>query len=321
MEFFSLVEPYLNQVNAMLEEKLLADNELIHEVAQYLLLASGKRLRPALVLLSGQFAQDLAPTRAQRLVKVAAAVEMIHMATLVHDDIIDDAVLRRGMPAVRTQFSNAVAVLSGDFLFAAAFRLFSSAGDLNIVDMAAHVVHVMCVGEIYQNMDHGRIASEEAYWKRIEAKTGFFLETSCRLGAEATGVTQNVKDLLGRYGHHIGLAYQVVDDLLDWLADPETLGKAVGEDVAAGVYTLPVIYALRQPIYGPRVQEILSGSAPGEQVEALRHVLEQSGALQYAKSQAEFHIEQALLMCRELPAGLAREALQELAEFVLARQY
>lgn len=321
MEFFSLVEPHLAQVNAMLEEQLLTDNELIQEVAQYLLLASGKRLRPALVLLSGQFGASPEPFQAKRLVEVATAVEMIHMATLVHDDIIDDAVLRRGMPAVRTQFSNAVAVLSGDFLFASAFRLFSRAGDLEIVELAAKVVHVMCVGEIYQNMDHGRIATEEAYWKRIEAKTGFFLETSCRLGALAAGVPEEIQVPLARYGHHIGLAYQVVDDLLDWLANPEKLGKAVLEDVGAGVYTLPIIHALGQPAYGGAVQDILSAAEPGSHIEELRQILVQSGALDYAKGQAEHHIAQALDMCRQLPASPARSALEELAEFVLAREY
>lgn len=321
MEFFSLVEPHLAQVNTMLEEQLLTDNESIHEVAQYLLLASGKRLRPALVLLAGQFGNETASLQQRRLLEVATAVEMIHMATLVHDDIIDDAVLRRGIPAVRTQFSNAVAVLSGDFLFALAFRLFSQAGDLAIVELAAKVVHVMCVGEIYQNMDHGRIATEEAYWKRIEAKTGFFLETSCRLGAIATGVSQDVETLLGQYGHHIGLAYQVVDDLLDWLADPEKLGKAVMEDVGAGVYTLPIIYALKQPAYKDNVQEILSSPDPARYVEDLRQILVRSGALEYSKSQAEHHIALALDVCRQLPPVPARQALQELAEFVLAREY
>ena len=305
----------------MLEEQLLTGNELIENVAQYLLVASGKRLRPALVLLSGQFGSELPAARQEKLVQVATAVEMIHMATLVHDDIIDDAVLRRGMPAVRSQFSDTVAVLAGDFLFALAFRLFSSTGDLAIVDIAARVVHVMCVGEIHQSMDHGQIATEDAYWRRIEAKTGFFLETSCRLGAIATGVPERIETLLGGYGHHIGLAYQVVDDLLDWLASPETLGKAVGEDVAAGVYTLPIIYALQQDRVGYQVQKILSGPHPETQVEELRHLLEKSGALQYAKSRAGYHIDQALDKCRQLPGGPAQRALEELAEFVLAREF
>ncbi|MCL4495764.1 MAG: polyprenyl synthetase family protein [Firmicutes bacterium] len=321
MRFFSLVEPYLRQVNSLLEEQLLTGNELIENVAQYLLVASGKRLRPALVLLSGQFGSELTSARTRKLVQVATAVEMIHMATLVHDDIIDDAVLRRGIPAVRSQFNDTVAVLAGDFLFALAFRLFSSAGDLAIVDIAAKVVHVMCVGEIHQNMDHGQVASEDAYWRRIEAKTGFFLETSCRLGAIATGAPEGIEMLLGQYGHHIGLAYQVVDDLLDWLATPETLGKAVGEDVAAGVYTLPIIYALASDRQGSRIEKILSGPHPETQVEELRHLLDKSGALQYAKSQAGRHIDQALEVCRQLPNGPARQALEELAEFVLAREY
>lgn len=319
MGLFALVESGLRQVDKILTETLTEDNELVKDVSDYLLMASGKRLRPALVLLAGQFGEVTELVRG-RLISVAAAVEMIHMATLIHDDIIDKATVRRGIPAVRQQFNDPVAVLSGDFLFASAFQLFSQS-TTDIVRTAARVVHVMCVGEIEQHLDRGQMASQEAYWKKIEAKTGFFLETSCKLGGLASQVSSEALDALGRYGHHIGLAYQVVDDLLDWLADPEKLGKAVGIDLAAGIYTLPLIYALDHPEFGQQLQHSLALPNLSERITAVREVLEASGALAYTRQQAEYHIRQAVNVAGLLPDGPAREALVELAEFILSRDH
>lgn len=320
MGLFSLVEADLGRVEAILERALRADNQLVASVADYLLMASGKRLRPALVLLAGQFGEP-APDRADRLVQVAAGVEMIHMATLIHDDIIDDAALRRGLPAVRSRFTNSVAVLTGDFLFALSIQLFARLKDTELVEVAAHLVHVMCVGEIAQNLGQGDIGTEAEYWRRIEAKTGYFLETSCRLGAMAAGVPAPVLEALAQYGHHIGLAYQVVDDLLDWVADPEKLGKAVGGDLAAGIFTLPVIYALGQPEPAGRLKTLLAGEDLPRRVPQVRRVLEQSGALEYARSQAQWHVAEAVRYTGMLPAGTTRDALRHLAEFVVARDF
>ncbi len=320
MGLFSLVEPGLQQVDILLAQTLRQENSLVAEVSDYLLLAGGKRLRPALVLLAGQFGEGSDDKR-QRLVTVATAVEMIHMATLVHDDIIDEAAMRRGIPAVRKQFTNPVAVLAGDFLFANAFELFSRSHDMAIVELAARVVNVMCVGEIAQNLSQGKIASEADYWRRIEAKTGFFLESSCRLGAMAAGTDARVQDALTLYGHYIGLAYQVVDDLLDWLANPEKLGKAVGGDLAVGIYTLPIIYARSQGQYQAELDQYLLSDRVVEYMADIKRLLDASGALGYARRKAEGYIDMALHQAAQLPEHPARSALQELAEFILARDY
>ncbi len=317
LALFSLVADELSAVNQRLREALEQHNPVVREVSDYLQEASGKRLRPALVLLAAQMGD--AARLSSDVVDVATAVEMIHMATLVHDDIIDDAELRRGLPAVRTRFSDPVAVLAGDFLFARAFQILAGTTRPSLVDMAAEVVYVMATGEISQHLDHGRIASEEAYWRRIEAKTGFFLETCCRLGATAAEAPVAIRDALGRYGHHIGLAYQVVDDLLDWLADPAVLGKAVGEDIAIGIYTLPIIHGLEHATYGRDLAELLRADSPD--LGAVRRLLEVSGSIDYCRTRAQGHLDAARAALADLPDGPQRDELIAVADFIGVRDH
>ncbi len=314
---FSLIADQMAAVDDRLKEVLEQHNPVVREVSDYLQEASGKRLRPALVILAGQFGQSR-PAE-DHLLDVACGVEMIHMATLVHDDIIDGAELRRGLPAVRTKFSNPVAVLAGDFLFARAFQLLSDTRRPEIVNLAADVVYVMSTGEISQHLDQGKIASEAAYWRRIEAKTGYFLETCCRLGAVASGAADPVVEALGRYGHHIGLAYQVIDDLLDWTADPEKLGKAVGEDLAIGVYTLPVIHGLENADF--REPLLAAMSRGSESVNQVRELLTESGSLDYCRERASDHLKAAEEALRHLPLGAERQALAEVAKFIGVRDH
>ena len=315
---FSLIATNMAAVDQRLKEALEQHNPVVREVSDYLQKTTGKRLRPALVLLAGRVGDS--DRLSLDLVDVACAVEMIHMATLVHDDIIDKADLRRGMPAVRSRFSDPVAVLSGDFLFARAFQLLASTRRPELVDLAAEVVYVMSTGEISQHLDQGRIASEEAYWRRIEAKTGFFLETCCRLGATASNASPVIRDSLAKYGHHIGLAYQVIDDLLDWVATPEVLGKAVGEDLAAGVYTLPLIHGLEHPQWGGELRKELSQD-PFPRVDAVRGLLTGSGALDYCRRVAEDHLVQARKSLENIPPGPEQDELSRIADFIGMRDH
>lgn len=318
LALFSLIANNMSAVDERLRAALEQHNPVVREVSDYLQQTSGKRLRPALVLLAGRVGQ--ADRMSFDLIDVACAVEMIHMATLVHDDIIDKADVRRGLPAVRSRFSDPVAVLSGDFLFARAFQILAATRRPELVDLAAEVVYVMSTGEISQHLDQGRIASEEAYWRRIEAKTGFFLETCCRLGASASHTPAGMQDALGRYGHHIGLAYQVIDDLLDWVADPDVLGKAVGEDVAVGIYTLPIIHALEHPVWGSQLQQVLQQDSP-LMVDEVRRILMESGAIHYCRSRAEEHLQKAREALLMLPDGPEREELAEVADFIGVRDH
>ncbi len=317
MALFSLVADDLAAVNQRLREALEQHNPVVREVSDYLQEASGKMLRPALVLLAAQMGD--AARLSSDVIDVATAVEMIHMATLVHDDIIDDAELRRGLPAVRSRFSDPVAVLAGDFLFARAVQLLASTGRPAVVAEAAEVVHAMCLGEIRQHLGHGRRPSESEYLGRIEAKTGFFLETCCRLGATAAEAPIPVRDALGRYGHHIGLAYQVGDDLLDWLADPAVLGKAVGEDIAVGIYTLPIIHGLEHETYGRQLADLLRTEMPD--LAEVRRLLDVSGSIDYCRTRAQGHLDAARAALADLPDGRQRDELIGVADFIGVRDH
>lgn len=316
MAVFTLVESSMDEVERIIRATLGAEESLVSDVADHLLEASGKRLRPALVLLAGQFG----PAPGPQLAEVAAAVELIHMASLVHDDIIDRATLRRGLVALHRRFGPEVAVLAGDFLYARAFQIFAAVGDPRIVRGAADVVGVMCAGEIRQHLDQGRLATEGEYLARIEAKTAHFLAESCRLGAFAAMVDEEAAAALAAFGRDVGMAFQIVDDLLDWTAEPERLGKAVGEDIREGVYTLAVIYAREHPAVRDRLLQYLADTdAP---VEAIRDLLEECGALSYTRDMAERYVRSAVATLRqELPPGRPRDALEDLAGFVLVRDH
>lgn len=314
---FSLIADQMSAVDQRLKEVLEQQNPVVEEVSDYLQEASGKRLRPALVLMAGQFGQPGRSTA--HLLDVAVAVELIHMATLVHDDIIDNAELRRGLPAVRSRFSDPVAVLAGDFLFARAFQLLSATRRPKLVNLAAQVVYVMSTGEIGQHLDQGQFVSEDGYWRRVEAKTGFFLETCCQLGATASYADRATEHALGQYGHHIGLAYQVVDDLFDWIADPTVLGKAVGEDLASGIITLPVIRTMQDERYGAELRERLADNPLD--IRAIRGLITESGAMTYCRERAGEHLQLARQALEGLPDSAEREELIKVAEFIGARDH
>lgn len=316
MAVFTLVESGMGEVERILRATLTAEDSLVSDVAEHLLGASGKRLRPALVLLAGQFGAG----PGAHLADVAAAVELIHMASLVHDDIIDRATLRRGLAALHRRFGAEVAVLAGDFLYARAFQIFAAVGDARIVRGAADVVSVMCAGEIRQHLDQGRLATEGEYLARIEAKTAHFLAASCRLGAYAANADEAAAEALSAFGHDVGMAFQIVDDLLDWTAEPERLGKAVGEDIREGIYTLPVIYAREHPAVRDRLLRALAD--PEAPLPAIRDLLDECGALRYTREVAEGYVQSALTTLRQgFLASPAREALEDLAGFVLVRDH
>lgn len=317
MGLFGLVQPEMQAVDRLITSVVTQEDLLVQRVADHLLQAGGKRVRPALVLMAGR----VEDRPSEHLVPIAAAVELIHMATLVHDDIIDRADVRRGRPALRQAFDDQVAVLSGDFLFARAFQILGATGRPSVVATAADVVHAMCVGEIRQNLDHGRIATVAEYLRRIEAKTATFLAASCRLGALATNATAAHSDALFRFGWHVGMAFQLIDDLLDIVADPAKLGKSVASDFAQGVITLPVIYALERTDHR---EELLASLNRCQDPSDRRHVIEildQTGSLSAVRAQAEGMVEIAIDALDDLPAGPARTALETLARFVATREF
>lgn len=313
---FNLVEPEMRLVARQIESVVRDENRLVAEVADALLKAPGKRLRPALVLLAGQAAGAASAI----VLPTATAVELIHMATLTHDDILDRADWRRGEPSVRAVATDQVAVLAGDFLFARAVQLLASTGRPAVVAEAAEVVHAMCLGEIRQHLGHGTRPTEAEYLARIEAKTATFLAICCRLGALASDGGEAVSEPLYQFGWHVGMAFQLVDDLLDLLADPDKLGKAVAADYVQGVVTLPVLYALSESRDAAELEALLERGLSSD-LPRIRLLLRESGALDYVRGKIDGYRAEAARALAELPPSPAVRALDVLASFVVTRDF
>lgn len=305
------VEQYLTQI-------LGEGPQTVREVALHLLQAGGKRLRPALVLLGakfGNYSYEIARP-------VAAATELIHMATLVHDDVIDRAELRRGRPTVHARWGEHTAVLTGDFLFAKAFSLLSEVPVGRVVGIMADVVFRMCSGEIAQNVaarDHS-VPDEDQYLDRIAQKTALFIAESCRLGAIAGGAGETAEQALYDYGYAMGMGFQIIDDLLDLTAEPKTLGKLLGSDLRAHVITLPVIHGLKSSVRRGELLTIAEREeVTGESVATVREILETSGSFGYAEELAARFIQQAKDSLAGLRDVAAKVTLLSMADFVTER--
>lgn len=280
------------------------------------LMAGGKRLRPALVLLCGGLFNADQPA----MIPVAAACELIHMATLVHDDIIDASGVRRGVPAVHAKWGVPASVLIGDHLFARGFSLLAAQGDPAVVGLMSEVVARTCAGEIDELQTQWDVGTtEEAYFRRVYAKTGHFIAACCQMGALLGHAPAQAMEAVVAYGTEIGTCFQVVDDLLDLTASAEVLGKPTGSDLRMGVFTLPVLRALAGP-YGAELRELLQRRAIDDDgVEAVRALLVRSGALEYAARRALTMARRAQEALLALPPGPYRDVLHALAQELALR--
>lgn len=319
VSIFSEIERDLPQVEAYIEATLAAKDPLLVEISTHLLRAGGKRLRPALVLLAAKaYHYDL-----PQLLPVATAVELIHMATLVHDDVVDHSQLRRGRPTVNARWSDGFSVLAGDYLFAKSFSILAQTGNNELVRIMSDVVYEMSTGEIQQLASIFDLGQTEAdYYERIRRKTGVFIEESCRLGAVAVGAPLAVVEALARYGHGLGMGFQVIDDILDFTATASKLGKPIGSDLRAGLLTLPLLHALQT---SPKAETLRSIVATREITDARAEetvaIIREAGSLEYSYKTAERFIQDAKAALAELPDTAARTNLAAVADFVLEREF
>jgi heptaprenyl diphosphate synthase len=292
------------------------DVPLVGEAAGYLLSAGGKRFRPLLVLLAGHFGDPDDP----RLVPGAVAIELTHLATLYHDDVIDEAQSRRGIASVNARWDNTVAILTGDFLFARASELSSDLGT-EVTRLLAMTIARVCEGQIREVEGAGRLDADEGFYLEvIRRKTASLIATSCRLGGMLSGVEGAVVDRLDRFGRALGMAFQLSDDIMDVAADRATLGKEPGADLHEGVYTLPVIYALRDSARRDELRQLLGERPLGaERLTAALDIVRVDGSLDRAREAVTAEVRTAVAEADALPAGRAREALIHLAEFIAVR--
>jgi geranylgeranyl pyrophosphate synthase len=311
-----LAEP-LALVEGRMREAVMGGEDSTAQLLAASLRQGGKRIRPVLALLAAE-ASGL-PT--QRAVDAAAAVELIHTASLLHDDVVDDAFTRRGQPTLHSLWGNKLAVLGGDFILAQALRLLLGTGNLRLLTSMVATVAAMGEGEIMQIFHLYDVeTTEEEYFDRIRRKTAVLMACSCEMGAELAGAPPALTDALRTYGLAVGMAFQVVDDLLDYVGDQAAVGKPVASDLRSGNLTLPVIHALRGA-EGERLRGwIEQRTLTARQVEHVAEVVRRSGSLDYAYGVAEGFAREADTALSALPPTPAREWLKSLATYLLGRE-
>ena len=312
----------LSAVEATLDAILVEGGPSVGRPVLHLLRAGGRRLRPTLVLLGGEFAEPRCP---ERLVHLAASVELLHMATLLHDDIVDEARVRRGQPTVNAVWGHRLSVLIGDYLFARAFELLAKWGSQEILRGLAGAVRAMAEVEA-QELAGGPSPdlTEQEYWDRIAKKTALLMAQCPRLAALAGDAPAGYQEALHRYGFHLGLAYQAVDDLLDFTAEPSVLGKPTGQDLRRGIVTLPLIHAMSHCSAEDRRRlqaMILARPVPDDGGEWVLPLLESEGSIAYTSAAADRMVGCACAALAVLPAVPARDRLEFIARSVLRRDY
>lgn len=311
------IAPELAEVDGILRRELRSEHAAIDELVKHSFRLGGKRLRPALLLLAAKAAGGL---RAEHLV-LGAVMEMIHTATLVHDDVLDGAVTRRHVQTVNARWSNQSSVLLGDFLFTHSFYLASTVGGTMACQTIGRATNIVCEGELRQVASRGNFALTEAeYLSIIDAKTAELCACCCRLGAYYAQADAAGVEALARYGRYLGIAFQVVDDLLDLVGDERLAGKSLGTDLAQRKLTLPIIRLIERSSAGERQRllDVLS-SPEGDTHQELLPWLESSDALVYARGRARQFAKRAAAQLRAVPASPARTYLRRLARFVADR--
>ena len=317
-DIVALVAPRLAEVEKLFHENLASPVAIVDEIGQFVGQGTGKRVRPTLHLL----AADLCGYHGTHDVLLATVLEFIHSATLIHDDVIDAAATRRGRPSVNRGWGNTITVLFGDYLYAKAMEMALRAGSLRVMDRLAWITLRMTEGEMIQTRFAGRLdLSIDEYMDLIERKTAVLFGGCCELAGILSGVDTETEGALRRYGLHIGLAFQIVDDMLDFTGDSAILGKPTVSDLREGKATLPVLDLLRT---GPaRARELVSTIAAGQGADddsaELTALLHESGALDRSEARARLHAELAVRELDAFPDGAARRALIGVPDLLISR--
>jgi octaprenyl-diphosphate synthase len=313
-----LIRTDMAEVDEVIKARLTTDVPLVREVAQYIISAGGKRLRPALLLLISGALGIQHPQRHT----LAAVVEFIHTATLLHDDVVDESTLRRGRATANQSFGNAASVLVGDFLYSRAFQMMVDVNNMRVMEVLSDATNVIAEGEVLQLMNmHDASIGEDDYLRVIRSKTAKLFEASARLAPILAGSSAEIEEACATYGQALGTAFQVIDDVLDYEGAPEELGKNLGDDLREGKVTLPIICALRT---GTEAQRALIRDAIEhgrlEHLPAIQQIIVSTGALGTARLAAEAEAKRALEAARVLPANEHQSALLQLAASLLARR-
>lgn len=301
-----------------LERSVNSSSPIIQQASLHLLRAGGKRIRPIFVILASKFGtyslEDVA--------KVAVSLELVHMASLVHDDVIDDSDMRRGFETVKARWDNRIAMYTGDFIFS---RALTSIGEIELPavhELLAETMLEICKGEIIQ-IDQQRKTDQTIrdYLRRIKRKTALLLSSSCELGALVSGADEKVVGKMRRFGYYAGMAFQIVDDILDITSTDEQLGKPAGSDLLNGHITLPTLYIKDDPIFQPYMERSFDGTLTEADRDDMLLYIRGTGAIEQAHHVSDLYLQKALLELDTLPKGDAKKAFVQIAEFIGKRKY
>lgn len=306
------IEPQFEAVNAYILNNLGSSVPLVEKIGHYIVSAGGKRLRPLLVLLSA----NACGYKGERHIPLAAVIEFIHTATLLHDDVVDNSELRRGNATANAKWGNAPSVLVGDFLYSRAFQIMVEINRIEVMQVISNATTVIAEGEVLQLLNQRNPDTTEAsYMQVILSKTAMLFAAATEAGAILADASTQARDALRLYGRHLGIAFQLVDDLMDYLSDSATMGKNVGDDLAEGKTTLPLIYAMR--VGSEDERKLIRSAIRAGGLNDLQPVLEivrRTGAVDYTRQRAEAEIERAISALDHLPASSFRDTLTTLAQ-------
>lgn len=315
----SLIATEMMGVDSVIRSCLHSDVPLVNQVAEYIIAGGGKRLRPALLLLSS----GAVSYQGSQHHLLAAVVELIHTATLLHDDVVDESALRRGRDTANAYFGNAASVLVGDFLYSRAFQMMVGLNSMRVMQVLADATNVIAEGEVLQLMNcHNADVDVEDYLRVVRYKTAKLFEASARLGAMLGDATTEVEEGLACYGMHLGTAFQIVDDVLDYSGEEGKIGKHLGDDLAEGKPTLPLIHVMKEgsPAQSDLVRLALEEGGR-ESFEDIILAVKSTGALKAAMQVAKDEVAIAQKSLNILPDTQYRDALIELSDFAVAREY
>jgi len=316
----SLIQTDLDKVNQFIVDQLYSDVALVESIGHYIVDAGGKRLRPMLVLLTAR----ACGVKSDQHINMAAVIEFIHTATLLHDDVVDMSTLRRGRPTVNAQWNNPSSVLVGDFIYSRAFQVLVKIGDMRIMEIMADTTNKIAEGEVLQLISKSNPNStEELNMQVIQNKTAILFEAAAKSGAMLSGADQKSVSAMAEFGLQLGLAFQLIDDALDYIGDADELGKNVGDDLAEGKSTLPLIYTMAHGSSADRdliQQSLRAESLTPQQLQEVIALVKNSGALEYTQELASTKTTAAVKALEALPNSEYKTALKDLVEFSLNRK-
>jgi octaprenyl-diphosphate synthase len=318
-ELRRFIEADMQRVDAVIRQRLHSDVVLIQQVSEYIIASGGKRLRPALVLLSaGTFGYQ-----GDKHYDLAAVVEFIHTATLLHDDVVDESHLRRGRETANALFGNAASVLVGDFLYSRAFQMMVGVGSMRVMEVLSDATNTIAEGEVLQLLNcHDPDIDEERYLRVIRYKTAKLFEAASRLGGILGNASREDEDAMASYGMHLGTAFQLIDDVLDYSGHADEIGKNLGDDLAEGKPTLPLIYVMKRgtPAQAAVVRKAIENGGL-EDFSQVSAAIRDSGALKYATEQAKHEADTACAAISHLPDSNYKRTLIELSAFAVSRNH